>query len=65
MKRVVYINPGDCLEVRFIRDPEDARTAKAWYEQFKPSKMLIRLWHDTIAPADPATRIDRTPEAWK
>lgn len=31
--RIIYVSPGDVIEVRVIRDPDEPRTAAAWKDQ--------------------------------
>lgn len=62
--KTIYLNPGETLEIRFV-DEDEPKTAKSWADHFRPAKLLLRCWPGQIAPADPATRIERGADAWK
>jgi hypothetical protein len=54
MKKVIYINPGDMLEIRIIDDPELPKSSKEWAWQNRPGKILLHVISEThIDFADP------------
>jgi len=58
--RIVYINPGDMIELRIIKDPDLPRTKAEWEHQFKPESILLRyIKHRHLAYADPMLRVDK------
>lgn len=60
-KRIVYVNPGDMLEVRVIRDDELPRNAAEWRHQVRPGVILLRV-HDEyhLAHTGGMLRVDTT-----
>jgi len=64
VKRVIYLMEGDTVEVRIVPEGYE-RTFKDWERKPRPSKMLLRFWHNRIAPTDPSVYIDHSNEAWK
>ena len=52
--KVIYLNPGEILEVRIIDEPDLPKNAAEWKSQVRPPKMLMRLWQGKVALADHA-----------
>jgi len=58
MKRVIYLHPGELLDVRFVH-PDLPRNALEWRSQGRPSHMLLQLSPGRIGYADPAISFER------
>lgn len=58
MAKVVYIEPGQSLEIRLVPSDFD-KSAKGWQESaVRPGKMLIRVFDsNNLAFADHACRV--------
>lgn len=41
-KRIVYVNPGDMIELRVIRDAELPRNREEWAYQVRAESILLR-----------------------
>lgn len=58
-KRIVYVNPGDLIELRVIRDPDLPRNATEWAYQVRPESLLLQYKsYREIGYADPAIRFE-------
>ena len=60
-KRIVYVNPGDLIEIRAIQDPELPRNAGEWSAQIhsmRDSILLQYRGHRHVSVADPLLRVD-------
>ncbi len=59
-KRIVYVNPGDMIELRIIRDADLPRSREEWAYQVGAERILLRykgIGH--LAHADDSLRIDQ------
>lgn len=63
--KIIYLNPGETLEIRWMNDEDDPKNATFWRRQVRPPRDLLRLWPGRVAPADHNYTLDRSHEAWK
>ena len=60
-RRIVYINPGDIVELRVIDDPDLPCTAREWANQTRPAKMAMQYHaHNRLSLQDLAVEVDYT-----
>ncbi|MBC8737197.1 hypothetical protein F6X40_10290 [Paraburkholderia sp. UCT31] len=60
MKRIVYIRPGDMVDIRVMQDSGLPHTATAWKAQSHPEHILLRhRGNKHLAYCDASLRVDR------
>lgn len=42
-KKIIYINPGDMVDIRIIEDPEIEKNAREWNYQLRPKNILLHI----------------------
>ena len=42
-KKIIYINPGDMVDIRIIEDPEIQKNAREWNYQLRPKNILLHI----------------------
>ena len=42
-KKIIYINPGDMIDIRIIEDPEIQKNAREWNYQLRPKNILLHI----------------------
>ena len=58
--KIIYVHPGDLLDIRIIRDPELDKNQQEWEYQVRPGKILMQVKgvdYVSIANA-PSLRVD-------
>ena len=61
-KRIIYVHPGDLLEIRYVHEDYD-KTARGWDSQTYPTKTSLMSTGYGLAAADPAFQLDQWPNA--
>ncbi len=60
--KVIYMRPGETLEIRYLTHEDFHRNAKSWQEQTRPERDLIKInGPHSITPATPMLEC----EHWK
>jgi hypothetical protein len=44
--KIIYVHPGDLLDIRIIRDPEELKDRQSWEYQVRPGRILMQVKRD-------------------